>query len=177
VNTVQAPQSKASRTLVSFRDSTKFHSPMMFCLKEVSRIKLDIVSNQHCSIFVFKGYLLVMALLLLNLILDHFNLRITDSECTISLLPLEMTGSEFLRVHPCRRAALQFSNHCTYADRWRKVSKNMDVVGNSTDLDEMTGLLSNDAADVSVEAFLKSWRDQQATVLCAKHDVVCQFCE
>lgn len=49
----------------------------------------------------------------------------------------------------------------------------MDVVGNSTDFAEMTGLLSNDAADVFVQAFLKSRRDQQATVLCAKHDVVC----
>jgi hypothetical protein len=53
----------------------------------------------------------------------------------------------------------------------------MDVVGNSTDFDEMTGLFPDDAANVFVEAFLKSWRDQRTTVLCAKHDVVCQFCE
>lgn len=123
---------------------------MMFRLKQVSRIKLDIVSNQHRSIFVFKGCFLVMALLLLNVTLDHYNLRITDRECTISLLPFEMTGSEFFRVHPCRRAALQFSDHGAYADRWRKVRKNVDVVGNSADFDEMTGLFPDDAADVFV---------------------------
>ena len=62
------------RTHASFRDSTKFHSPMMFRLKQVSRIKLDIVSNQHRSIFVFKGCLLVMTLLALDVLLHHFNL-------------------------------------------------------------------------------------------------------
>ena len=68
---------------------------MVFSFKQIIIFKLNVVSVQDRKIFLFKCQFLMVFFLVLKVSPDMFDLRVTDGERTITLLPSEFLLCQF----------------------------------------------------------------------------------
>ena len=149
----------------------------MFCLKQKSMFKLDVVSFQNSDVLFLERSFAMMVFLIPDVFLDDAHLRITDRKSSVALLPFEMCAEQSFFVHPCRRTPFDLLDHVGYGDRRWKMGKNMDVIGNASDLNHVTVFLTNDSTDVFVQPILAFVGDERPAIFCPEHNVIDQFRE
>src|ERR1039457_6698461 len=103
-----------------------------------------------------------MLFLVLNVLLHNLNLRGTDAEGSVSLLPGKAIS------HPPGRASFELLNRVGQGTRRRQIKQQMNVIGRSTGGDQREALAARNAAQVGIEFGGACGRDQRAALFGAE---------
>lgn len=152
-------------------------SAAVLTLKQEAILKRNVVTIQQFHKLISKRPLTMMFFLPLNVSSNNVNLRLADGERSISRLPFETVDIVSAFVDPFRRSGFDLSQHVGHRNRRRESHEDVNVIRHAPNLNHVSFLISNDAADVRIEIVAKISRDAAPTVFCSEDDVIRERCE
>ena len=118
---------------------------------QISFVEFKFIPPQEFAKLVLKGYLAMVLFLSNDIFPHHFDLRETNGEYSITILPGKVTKVGVFRFHPQRGTAFDLFDHRRHFDGARQGAQKMNMVFNTTNDNGLAWELGQNSAKVSVQ--------------------------
>src|SRR5262245_49978334 len=164
------PRDCASKNIKLANAGDRASSQIPFVIRYAVRI-------QKSYELVSERFFLMMLFLSRNVILDFLNIRLADSERSITALPGKILQIGKHIMHPSARVSFEIAQNVRQRLIWSQFCKQMNVIFHAIDRQRNSTQSANRSADVFVKTRLMGVRDQRLAIFCGEDDVINQVRE